>query len=183
MKKTIKNTITGIFDSRDAAEKAINEIHSRLKIANEDISFVYRNTEGDVKEVSASKISSNTAGEGAAKGATVGGALGALAGIATVVGIIPLIGPIFVAGPIIAALGISGALGTTAAGALTGAAAGGLVGALANLGIGKENAQRYEDRVRAGDVLVIVYSPEASDVSTILNQNGALEVNVYTPTV
>ncbi|MES3031287.1 MAG: hypothetical protein V4697_02635 [Patescibacteria group bacterium] len=179
----MKKTITGIFESRDSAEKAINQLHSGLGIPNEDISFVYRNTEGNVKEVHARNISSDTPGEGAAKGATVGGALGALAGIATVVGIIPLLGPIFVAGPIIAALGLTGALGTTAAGALTGVAAGGLIGALANLGVGKENAQRYEDYVRAGDVLVVVYAPEVIDVSKVLSEHGAIEVNVYTPAI
>ncbi|MDQ2933158.1 MAG: hypothetical protein M3Q80_02140 [bacterium] len=179
----MKHLTTAIFVSRDAAEKAINIIHNKLAVPNEDISFIYRNTEGEVREVDASKISTSTPVEGAKSGAAVGGTIGAVAGLAAVAGLIPVIGPIFAAGALTTALGLTGAIGTTAAGAITGAVAGGLVGALVNLGVGKEHAKRYEDLVMAGDVLVSVYSPEGSGVSELLHESGAIEVNTYTPIV
>jgi hypothetical protein len=179
----MKKITAAVFESRDAAEKAINYLHNELNIPTEHISFIYRNIDGEVREVDPSVISSNTPGEGAKKGATIGGTLGALLGLAVVAGIIPVIGPILAAGPIVTALGISGAVGTAAAGALTGAAAGGLIGALANLGIGKERAQRYEDLVRAGDVLLIVYATEGMGVIEALRSLGATEVEAYVPSI
>ncbi|MDB5259112.1 MAG: signal transduction histidine kinase, LytS [Candidatus Taylorbacteria bacterium] len=181
----MKHLITGIFESRDAAEKAINHIHNELKIPNEDISFIYRNTKGEIREVDTSAISTNTPAEGAKTGAAVGGTLGAIAGLAVVAGLIPVIGPVFVAGTLASALGIglTGAVGTTIAGALTGAAAGGLVGSLASMGVGKENAQRYADRVLAGDILVAVYSTDPANVATLMDKTGAVEINKYAPKI
>jgi uncharacterized membrane protein len=179
----MKKLTAGVFDSRDSAEKAINYLHNEFKIPSNDISFIYRNVEGEVREVDSASISSNTPGEGAKKGAAIGGTLGALLGLAVVAGVLPVIGPILAAGPIITALGITGAVGTTAAGALTGAAAGGLIGALANMGIGKENARRYEDRVKAGDVLLIVYADEGIGVVNALKELGASDVEAYVPAV
>jgi hypothetical protein len=179
----MKKLTAGVFESRDAAEKAINFLHNELRIPSNDISFIYRNTEGEVREVDAGSISSRTPGEGAKRGAAIGGTLGALLGLAVVAGVVPVIGPILAAGPLITALGITGAVGTTAAGALTGAAAGGLLGALANMGIGKENAKRYEDRVKAGDILVIVYADEGIGVVDTLKDLGAVDVEAYVPAV
>lgn len=179
----MKKLTAGVFESRDTAEKAINHLHNELKIPSSDISFIYRNVDGEVREVNAGSVSSDTPVEGAKKGAAIGGTFGALLGLAVVAGVIPVVGPILAAGPIITALGITGAIGTTAAGALTGAAAGGLIGALANMGIGKENALRYEDRVKAGDILVIVYADEGVGVVDTLKELGALDVEAYVPAV
>ncbi|MES2215795.1 MAG: hypothetical protein V4481_00680 [Patescibacteria group bacterium] len=179
----MKKLTAGVFESRDAAEKAINYLHNEIKIPTSDISFIYRNVSGETREVDASQIPSKTPSEGAKTGAAVGGTLGALLGLAVVAGVIPVIGPILAAGPLITALGISGAVGTAAAGALTGAAAGGLLGALANLGIGKENAQRYADLVAAGDILLIVYAEEGVGITEALKQMGATEVEAYVPSV
>jgi len=66
------------------------------------------------------------AAAGAGGGVVIGGALGWLAGIGTLV--IPGVGPFIAAGPIMAAL----------AGAGAGAAAGGLTGALIGMGMGSE---------------------------------------------
>ena len=168
----------GIFPDRESAQAAINRVHNELHVPNDDISFIYRNTDGEVVEVEADDVSTSTPVEGAKKGAVVGGTIGALAGLATVAGAIPVIGPLFAAGPLAAALGLTGAVGTTAAGAATGAAAGGLVGALANLGVGTEHAQAYSDRVEAGDVLVSVHAEE--DARAILEEAGATETAIYT---
>lgn len=176
----MKQYTIGVFLEREAAEKAVNRLHQDLSIGTDEISYVYRNTEGEVKEVDTDEVSGKTVGEGAADGAKVGGGIGAALGLATVVGMIPVIGPVFAAGPIVAALGIgTGVIGTTAAGALTGAAAGGLVGALVSLGVSEEKAKEYHDRVEAGSVLIAVHEDESKDVASILNQEGATDVDIY----
>ncbi len=176
----MKKTVIGVFAHREDAEKAINRLHNELSIPNEEISYLYRNTEDEIKQVQADKISSDTPGEGAKKGAKAGAIIGALAGIAATAGILPIIGPFLAAGPILTAVGITGAVGSAAAGAVGGAAVGGLVGALVNLGVGKENAQRYEDEVRAGNVLVSVHTESGGDAESILEDSGALSVETYT---
>jgi len=133
--------------------------------------------EGDVQEVDAGDIASKTPAEGAGKGAMIGGTIGAIAGMAALAGVIPVFGPLFAAGPLAAALGLTGAVGATAAGAATGAAAGGVIGALANMGIGKEKAQHYADRVSAGDILVAAHSEH--DARAILEECGAVDTDVY----
>lgn len=175
----MKKFTIGVFAAREDAEKAINRLHNELSIPNEDISYLYKNIDGEVREVEAGNITTDTPVEGAGKGAAVGGAIGALAGIAAVAGVIPVVGPLFAAGPLAVALGLTGAVGTTAAGALTGAAAGGLIGALTHMGVGEERAQRYADRVSAGDVLVATYADEDIDVARLLVDAGALDTESY----
>ncbi|MBP7741176.1 MAG: hypothetical protein KA104_00600 [Candidatus Pacebacteria bacterium] len=177
----MKKFTVGLFAERSAAEETINRLHNELDIPNEDISYIYRNSQGDIKEVDADDVSTDTAVEGAGKGAMIGGTIGAIAGLATVAGIIPVIGPLFAAGPLAAALGLTGAIGTTAAGAATGAAAGGIIGALTHLGVGEEKAQHYNDRVQAGDILVTAYSEE--DATEIFRSCGAIETDVYVASV
>jgi hypothetical protein len=179
----MKQHTIGTFTAREDAEKAINEVHNKLNIPNEDISYLYRNTEGETHHVPAHEIATPTPAEGAASGIAIGGTIGALAGIAAVAGVLPVLGPILAAGWLATALGITGAVGVTAAGAVTGAAAGGVIGALANIGVGQENAQRYADRVNAGDVLVAVHADESVDVAGVLRSCGAPEVNTYRLTV
>ena len=177
-----KNTI-GVFDSRQDAEKFINRIHNELDIDNEEISYLYKNTEGENVQVDASEISTNTPKEGAQKGAKTGAVIGAIAGLATIAGVIPVIGPLFAAGPIVTALGITGAVGTTAAGAVTGAAVGGIIGALMNMGVGKEHAKKYEDAVASGNVLVAVHSDKASEVEAAMVASDAREIQTYEVTL
>lgn len=179
----MKYLTLGLFATRSDAEKAINEIHNDLSISHDNISFLYKNTNNETKEVDASEVTATTPREGAAAGAAVGGTLGAIAGIAAVVGFIPVIGPIFAAGPLLAALGVTGAVGTAAAGAIAGAAAGGLIGGLANLGVSEERAKIYADRVSLGNVLVAVYSDEDKKVGTAMTKAGAEEVEVFRPSL
>lgn len=176
----MKELVTGVFESRDDAEKAINHLHRELGVDTDDISYIYRNTEGEMRETKASRVASYTPGEGAGRGAAWGGALGGAAGLAIAAGAIPAIGPILAAGPLVAALGLgAGALGTAAAGAVTGAAAGGIIGALVSWGVDEEQAQHYEDRVHAGDILLAVHTNMPDDVAAAMADMGAMEVNSY----
>ncbi|MBU1293144.1 hypothetical protein KJ819_03740 [Patescibacteria group bacterium] len=179
----MKTFTIGAFVNREDAEKAINQLHNDLKVPADDISYVYRNTEGEIKEEDADDIARSTVTESAGKGAAVGGTVGALAGLAAFAGIIPVIGPLFAAGPIAAALGFTGAVGAAAAGGVTGAAAGGILAGLVRLGISEEHAQRYVDRVEAGDVLVAAHTDKEDEAVTIFKDAGASNVETYQLTI
>ena len=171
------------FSSRKDAEEAINELHRKLKIDLEDISYIYRNRDSEQMEINAKEISSDTPAEGAKKGATIGGVLGAIGGIAAFAGAIPIVGPIFAAGPIMTALGITGAAGGAAAGAVTGGAAGGLIGALANWGVDKPRTKQYNDSVMAGNILLAIHTEEDDRVAEILSNHNAKNIDTYAPSI
>jgi hypothetical protein len=180
----MKKIIMGTFRSRQNAEALIKHLRESTDVPADDISYIYKNTEGEVKEVSGSSATAQetTVGTDATTGAMVGGSMGALAGVATVAGVIPVIGPIFAAGPLIAALGLgAGAVGLTAAGALTGAIAGGIAGALISLGASQPQAEAYAEQVRAGDVLVVTHAPNEDAVVSAYDTYGAASINVYAP--
>jgi len=82
------------------------------------------------------------AGAGAGIGAVLGGGAGLLAGLGLMA--IPGIGPVVAAGWLVA----------TAAGAVAVGAAGGIVGALSQTGVSKEDAEIYAEGVRRGGTLV-----------------------------
>jgi hypothetical protein len=140
----------GVFKNREDVEKAIHD----LKAANYDmgrVSLIARNVD-DVK--GAEEITEkhgNEAKEGAGIGAVTGTVLGGLGGLLVGLGAlaVPGLGPVIIAGEL-------ATLGTTAAGAGIGALSGGLVGALAGMGIPEEKAKIYEQRVKAGDYLLMV---------------------------
>lgn len=179
----MKKTIIGIFANREDAEKAINYIHNKFSIPNDDISYIYKNTRNEIKQVEAGEISSKTPVEGASKGASAGAVVGALAGIAATMGVIPVVGPFFAAGPILTALGVAGTVGTAAAGAVGGAVVGGVIGALASAGVGKEKAKRYEDYVIAGNILIAVHAENSSVIESALIGHNAIDVETYAVTV
>lgn len=175
----MKQHTIGTFRSRRDAERAINAVHNELGVPTADISYLYRNDEGTVREIDASRIASDTPAEGASKGARAGAVVGGLAGLAVAAGVIPVVGPLLAAGPILAALGITGTVGTAAAGAISGAAVGGLIGALVNLGVGKERALAYQDRVMAGDILVAVDSMRGAEVESVMLRNAAADAETF----
>jgi hypothetical protein len=170
-----------MFASKTKAEELINYLRTQLNVPQGDISYIYHDTNTDARPMETTTIvtSRSAPAEGAATGAVVGGSIGALAGLATIAGIIPVIGPIFAAGPLLAVLGISaGAVGTVAAGGLTGVIAGGIIGTLVNLGATESQAQVYEERLIAGDVLVAVYADTVYDIERALALHGATSIAV-----
>lgn len=175
----MKTFTIGAFANREDAEKVINRLHNDLGIPSDDISYVYRNTDGEIKEKDADDIARSTMAESAGKGAAVGGTIGAIAGLAAFAGVIPVIGPLFVAGPLAAALGFTGAVGAAAAGGVTGAAAGGIIAGLVRLGVSEEHAQRYADHVEAGDILVAAYAEKPDEAAAIFNEESAMDVQSY----
>lgn len=168
--------IFGIFVDRTNAESAIQELEAE-GFSAKDISIVMQNKDD------ATVISNNTgasvadsAVSGAATGAAIGGLAGLLIGIGAIA--IPGVGALLIGGPLAAALGLSGAAAATVSGAATGALAGGLIGSLVGIGVPEEDARIYEERVKAGAILVAVpaMSHENREASAILREHGAEQV-------
>lgn len=167
-------TTLGVFTTHSAAESALNELKS-FGVAESDLSYVYQNKEGDLKDgQQGDKITG-----GIASGATAGAVIGGIAGLIVANGILPGLGTLFVAGPLAAALGVTGVAATAVAGAATGIVAGGLIGALTKLGVASTDTQLYEDHVRRGDILVIARNTPTSTQDIFTNQ-GAIDVREYT---
>jgi len=164
----------GVFTSHSQAEGAIDELRA-FGIDEADLSYIYENKEGDVKD----EQTGNKVGVGATTGAAGGAVIGGIAGLIVANGILPGFGTLFVAGPLIAALGLTGATGVAVAGAATGAVAGGLIGGLQHLGVDKKDVQLYEDHIHQGHIVVIARDSSKSTQDIFLDQ-GAVEVKEYT---
>lgn len=161
-------TLLAIFPSRADADQAVDSLRAR-GFDPKNLSVVVRD---EKLKTTGDNVAEGTA-SGLAAGTVIGGLTGLLVGLGALT--IPGIGALFIAGPLTAALGLTGVAATTASGALTGAVAGGLVGALVGLGIPEEDARAYEERIKAGGVLLAVPTSDqdTSVVKTIFtNHNG-----------
>jgi hypothetical protein len=170
--------VLGVFSRRIDAEDAIRRLED-LGFNPKDISIVMKDQ--SASEEIASSTGANVA-DGVVGGATTGGVLGGLAGLLIGVGAItiPGVGGLLIAGPVATALGLTGAAASTVSGALTGALAGGLVGGLVGLGVPEEDAHIYEDRVKAGAILLVVpaTSYNEDEVKDVLTDYSADQVRV-----
>ena len=153
-------TVTRLFDSHTEALDAVAELEA-AGVSHDKISIVSNNTDnwhsGSTGGSHGPLGDNNGDGEndvadGAGKGATTGGVLGAGAGILAGLGMLAIPG----LGPVVAA----GWLASTAVGAAVGAAAGGatggLLGALKEAGHSDDEANVYSEGVRRGGTLVSV---------------------------
>ncbi len=105
-------TVAGIFDSRAAAERVVQQIHS-LGIPNDRIALLTPDMSKKQVEQDVPTADTEAPGEGKALGGVVGGAMGvaggASLGMATASLIIPGVGPVIAAGILGAAiLGVGG---------------------------------------------------------------------------
>jgi uncharacterized membrane protein len=167
----MKTTI-GVFETHATAEMGLDELR-RADISENDLSYLYKNEAGDVKDAQ----TSGKVATGVTVGVTTGAVIGSIAGMVVANAIIPGLGSLIVAGPLAEALGIVGA--TALAGAGAGAVAGGLVGALTQMGVSTSDVNLYEEHVKKGGVLVIARSEDVG-VVTIFERNGAKDVREYT---
>lgn len=148
-------SIAGLFEDQAQAARAIEDLQA-AGIPADRIGLVTQDRQ-EAQELD--KQYGTHSAEAAIGGGLIGGAAGALlAGTGALV--IPGIGP-FISGGILAT-------------ALVGGAAGWLVGGLAGLGIPREEAVYYEDRVQQGATLLTI-DPQGRDaeVRQILTRNGA----------
>ena len=158
------STVSAIFKTRPAVEKAINQLE-RAGFKDNQISFVMsdetrQNYIRDIKE-------STKADEGAAAGAGVGGLAGAIAGMLMAAGSIAIPGLNLI---------VTGALVTSLAGLGAGALAGGLVGGLIGAGIPEHEAKLYETEIRNGNFLVSVQAAtkeQETEAREIFSLNSA----------
>jgi hypothetical protein len=163
-----KNTaVFGIYPTRDAVEEAIEQLRS-AGFRSADVSVLFSENEGN-KDLAHEK--STKAPEGAATGAAAGGLTGVALGWLTGIGAlaIPGLTPLVIAGPIVAALAGAGAVG----------ALGGIIGALAGMGIPEYEAKRYEGRVREGGALLSVHCDSEDWIKRakkLLRETGAQNI-------
>ncbi|MFA6045878.1 MAG: hypothetical protein WC718_12920 [Phycisphaerales bacterium] len=159
-------TITGLFESPYAAGEAVRVLE-RSTVSPSKISIVASDRLS--KDSFGIKEHSKLA-EGAAVGAGLGGAVGAVIAGLTLVGAVATGGgALLAAGPIVAAL----------AGAGTGAAAGGMLGLAAGSFIPTHEIEHYNDAIHKGSVLVGVQC-ENDDISQrvkdVFEQQQAMKI-------
>lgn len=157
-------TVTGMYYGRTAAAAAIEKLVEN-GFSRDRINVVM------TAQAETAAIENNSelraTPEAVATGATVGGALGALAVGLAVVGALAMPGVAVVAGgPIVAALSGVGA----------GAAAGGLLGALVSMGVPEPEAGMYAKNIEKGGILIAVDADEseAELAREILDTTGAV---------
>ena len=157
--------VTGLFKTRGSAESAVDNLIDN-GYPREDISLLMSDaTRG--REFALTMATK--APEGAAAGATIGGAVGAIAASLVVLGIVAVPGLALVAaGPIVATLAGLGA----------GAAAGGMAGALIGLGLPEHEAKFYNEAIEKGGILVGVYAHDdrTDQARKLLEASGAEKV-------
>lgn len=176
-------TVTRLFDSHTEALDAVAELEAS-GVSHDKISIVSNNTD---KWHSGSTGSTtgplgdrngdgdNDVADGAGKGATTGGLLGAGAGVLAGLGMLAIPG----LGPVVAA----GWLASTAVGAAVGAAAGGatggLLGALKEAGHSDDDANVYSEGVRRGGTLVSVKADdhEKDRIESVLNGKSGFDAS------
>jgi uncharacterized protein (TIGR02271 family) len=158
-----RSTVVGVFENRDDAERAVDDLRSAGFTANE-IGFAGHG-EGQKQEGVSEDKAENFA-TGAAAGIIPGGVIGGVIG-AVATGLIPGIGPIISAGILTGVLG----------GAAAGAATGGIIGGLTGLGVPEDEAKYYEGEFKSGRTLVTVKAEGRYDeASRILRSAGAYDI-------
>jgi len=158
-------TVTGLFDSYEAARDAVARLEN-AGFPSDDISIVSHRRDDDGESNAGSG-----AGVGAGLGAAVGGAGGLLTGLGLMA--IPGVGPVVAAGWLAATL--TGAVG----GAVVGGVAGGLIGALTESGVSEEDAHLYAEGVRRGGSLVTarIADERVSEADAILAGANPVDIN------
>lgn len=168
----------GTFPNRPAAEQALHELKDS-DFPMTQVSVVAKDSahNENIAGADVSDHAENKADDGAKGRVLSGGALGGLTGLLVGLGVlaIPGVGHIMLAGA------AATALATTVAGGAIGAAAGNLVGGQIGQGIPENRAKIYNDRVSAGEYLVMVNGTDAeiAEAETILNHRGIQEWGVY----
>ena len=175
-------TVTRLYDTHTEALDAVASLEA-AGIKSDDISIVSNNTDkwhdDHVNRTGAGPLGDrngdgeNDVADGAGKGATTGGLLGAGAGVLAGLGMLAIPG----LGPVVAA----GWLASTAVGAAVGAAAGGatggLLGALKEAGHTDDEANVYSEGVRRGGTLVSVKAEDSDKarLEAILNGKSGFD--------
>jgi len=168
--------ISGVFQSREDAEKAINELR-RAGIPDNRIGLLAPGSDDHDLEAGLPVTDTEQPGMGRAMGAAVGGAMGAAGGatlgLAVATLAVPGVGPVIAFGMVGAAL--LGVVGATA-----GAAVGDQVEEELGEGVPHEDIFLYEDALRHGHSVIIVYTDaddETDKAEKILERSNAMDLD------
>jgi len=149
MPLTFDQAVVAGYRSHYDAETAIRLL-AKDGLPMDKISIVGRNFE--IREdVQGFYRPMDAALEGAEAGAWYGGLFGLLIG--TGLFILPVVGPVFILGP----------LAGLVAGAITGAGVGALASVLVPLGVRQDQAIKYQERIQAGEFLVVVHGATTAE--------------------
>jgi hypothetical protein len=161
-----QTTVVGVFETRARAEVAVDRLWAQ-GFSHDHVGIAAPGEPAHEAITSIGEKESHAA-DGAVVGAWAGGTVGALAG-ALVTGLIPGVGPVFAGGILLGIL----------TGAAAGAAGGTFIGPFIAMGFSEEEAQHYQQRVKAGHTLVLVHAGErAVEAERILRDEGAFDVHV-----
>jgi hypothetical protein len=162
-------TVIGLFDRFSEAESAARDLIS-AEFSRDDLSLVASDAAGEWSRYKASTVegaepTSEEIGSGVGTGTVVGGLGGLFAGLGMFA--IPGIGPVAAAG----------ALALLGAG--MGAAAGGLITAINELGVPKDQTGYYAEAVRRGGILVSVRVPEeqVDEAMAIMERHHSIDID------
>ena len=155
-------TVTGIFNTRIDAERAIENLRS-ANVSEERINLLTPGESTEEIEQAVPTTETEQPGMGAALGGTIGGALGVAGGMhlgATIAShFIPGVGPVLAAGLLGAAL-------IGAGGAGVGIAAGNALEEGLAKGLPHDELYLYEDALRRGRSVVIVFADDDAKADT-----------------
>ncbi len=149
--------VTGLFPDRDSAETAYATTHSR-GYGSDDVNVAMSDETRKRHFGTDAGPGESDLGSKAAKGAGIGGTIGAIAAAIAAVGtslVLPGLG-LVVAGPLAAAV--------------AGAAGGGLIGALIGWGLPEERVKEYEEGVKNGGILMGVHAKNDEDAAHFEDQ-------------
>lgn len=180
---TTTRRVVAVFKNHEDVEHVIRALKDR-NYDMDRVSLLARHVEDvagadELHDADNRDAQGNEAREGAGIGATTGTVLGGVTGFLIGVGVLAIPG----VGPVLAAGAEIGALGSTLAGAGIGAATGGIVGALVGMGIPEERAKAYENRVKAGDYLLIITGNDndLDWIQSTMRDRHAEELEVFGP--
>ena len=137
------------YPSHSDAETAVRLL-AKNGLAMDKISIIGRNFQTR-EDVEGFYRPADAAREGAQAGAWFGGLFGLMLG--TGLFILPVIGPILVLGPFAGLI----------AGAIGGAGVGALINGLVSLGVPPDQAIKYQERIQAGEFLVVVHGASTAE--------------------
>ena len=167
--------VTGVFESRADADKAVNQLRS-LGVPQDNLGLITPGSRAENVERGVPVTDTEEPGMGRAMGAAVGGAMGAAGGatlgLAAATLALPGIGPVIAFGMIGAAL-----LGTV--GAATGAALGDTFEEQLGEGVPHEDVFLYEDALRHGRSIVIAHVDDALEdrAREVIDASGAIDID------
>ena len=167
--------LTGVFENHDQAVDAVQKVRS-LGVDDKRIGLVTPEGKWPETGVRVPVADTEDSGMGQAMGAAVGGAMGAAGGatlgLAAATLLVPGVGPVV-------AFGLLGAALMGASGAAIGAVAGETVEETLGEGIPHEDIYLYEDALRHGRSVIVVYADDETptdSVREILDSSGALSI-------